>query len=73
MTAPLHTLIADAEARLDDPSRDKLAALIEAFLATHDGTDHFTAAERDRLHAMDVEPFDPADPAEVAALFARRA
>ena len=72
MTAPLRDLIIAAESRLDDPTRERLAALVESFLDTHDGSDHFTASERVHLRALDAEPFDPADPAEVAALFARR-
>lgn len=72
MNAHLHDLIADAEARLGTKDRDKLAALLESFLATHEGAEPFTGAERAHLARLDAEPFDPADPGEIAALFARR-
>jgi len=45
---------------------------LEDFVALHDGAPHFTFEELDHLKRVDAEPFAPADPAEVAALFAGR-
>ena len=72
MNAHLHDLIDHAEARLGEADRDKLAALLEAFLATHEGEELFTEEERAHLARLDAEPFEPADPDEVVAFFARR-
>jgi hypothetical protein len=72
MNAHLHDLINHAEANLGAADRDKLAALVESFLATHEGKEPFTEEERAHLARLDAEPFEPADAAEVAAFFARR-
>ncbi|MCB1340170.1 MAG: hypothetical protein KDK24_03705 [Pseudooceanicola sp.] len=71
MTA-LHRLIDRAESQLDPANRDRLAELVESFIATHQGSPDFTPDELAHLKRLDAEPFAPADPAEVAALFARR-
>ena len=72
MNAHLHDLIENAEARLGAKDRDKLAALLESFLATHEGDEPFAEDERAHLARLDTEPFDAVDPAEIAAFFARR-
>ncbi len=69
MNANLHDLIDHAEASLGPADRDKLATLLESFLAAHEGEEPFTEEERARLAA---EPGAPAKSAEVAAFFARR-
>jgi hypothetical protein len=72
MNARLHTLIADAESRLAAGDQERLAALVEAFVSTHEAPDDFSPEERAHLSMIDAEPFDSADPAEVAAFFAKR-
>jgi hypothetical protein len=72
MNAHLHDLIDHAEANLGAADRDKLAVLLESFLATHEGEEPFSEEERAHLSRLDAEPFEPADPAEVAVFFARR-
>lgn len=69
MNARLYTLIAEAESRLAIGDQERLATLVEAFVATHEATDDFTPSERRHLAMLDAEPFDPADPAEVSAFF----
>ena len=72
MTANVRHLITDVETRLDPAQRETLAAIVDTFLATHDGPPPFTATEHDHLTTLDREPFEMADPNDVAALFARR-
>jgi hypothetical protein len=71
MNATLRALIDDAEARLSPADRERLADLVGAYVATH-ADESFTPEERAQLEALDREPFDPAPPETVAALFARR-
>lgn len=68
----LHTLVEEAEAALGPGARARLAGLIESFVATHEGAEPFTDDERAHLARLDAEPFEPADPEAVAALFARK-
>lgn len=72
MNARLHTLILDAETNLDLPDQERLAQLVEAFVTTHQDPTPFSPEERAHLALIDAEPFDPADPAAVAATFGRR-
>ena len=69
MNARLHNLIAEAESRLAVGDQERLAALVEAFVTTHAAPDDFSPEERRHLAMLDAEPFDPADPAEVATFF----
>ena len=69
----LETQITAAGALQDPVERLRLAHLIAAFLAAQDGAHGFTPEEMAHLRVIDAEPFIPADPAEVAALFGRRA
>jgi len=68
----LQTLMERAEANLDAPSRATLAEIVDGFIATHAGMSDFTEDERAHLRRIDSEPFTPADPEAVTALFARR-
>ncbi|MFO7769836.1 MAG: hypothetical protein R6V38_00545 [Roseovarius gahaiensis] len=72
MDERLQTLMERAQSRLAAPERDALAEIVDSFIATHEGAQDFTDAERAHLHRLDTEPFVPADPRAVAALFARR-
>jgi hypothetical protein len=71
MNTALRALIDDAEARLSPADRERLADLVGAYVETHTSGD-FTPEERAHLESLDREPFDPAPPEMVAALFARR-
>ena len=71
MDARLHTLIAEAETRLAAGDQERLAALVEAFVSTHEASDDFSPEERRHLAMLDDESFEPADPAEVSAVFTR--
>lgn len=72
MNVRLRTLLEEAETRLSEAGQRRLAEIVEAFVATHEGEEDFTQTERAHLASIDREPFREADPAEVAALFARR-
>jgi len=71
MTIPLKDLIATAESRLDARARERLAELVESFVATFEGPLDFSAEELARLKEIDAEPFAPADEKELAAFLAR--
>ena len=73
MNARIRSLIDTAEARLPGPDQDDLADLMEDFVASRSAPIDFTPDEWAHLKRIDAEPFTPADPAVVAALFARRA
>lgn len=73
MNARLKPLLTAAETRLAPADQDALADLLEAFLADRDDDPAFTDDERAHLQRIAAEPFDPAPPEEVAALFGRRA
>ena len=68
----LETLIAQSQADLPNEAQDRLAELVETFLATHTGPPDFTPEELADLRRLDGAPFDPAEPDDVKALFARR-
>jgi hypothetical protein len=72
MNARLQSLILDAETHLAAPDQERLAELVEAFVTTHQDPAPFTPEELAHLALIDAEPFDPADPAAVAAIFGRR-
>ncbi len=71
MTAQLRKAMAEAEARLDPVAQDELAHVIESFTLNRTAELELTEAEWELLRRVDAEPFEPADPAEVEALFAR--
>ncbi|MBS0563629.1 MAG: hypothetical protein JSR87_03855 [Proteobacteria bacterium] len=73
MNVRLHRLLTEAEAQLAPPDQARLAELVESFVATHTGPPDFDSEEYAHLALLDSEEFDPADPAEVAALLSRRA
>lgn len=68
----LETLIARAQTDLPPEAQERLAELLDSYLATHTGPPEFSPGELERLRLLDREPFDPAPPEDVAALFARR-
>lgn len=72
MNIRLHTLLQDAESRLALSDQERLAALVEAFVMTHDGQVDFSPAEMEYLQLIDAEPFQSVDPLEIERLFARR-
>ena len=72
MNARIRSLTAAAEARLPEPDQDDLANLMEEFVAGRSDPVAFTPEEWAHLRVVDAEPFVPADPGDVAALFARR-
>lgn len=71
MTIDLGRLAIDAQARLDADAQAQLAEIIEAFVVNHTAEPDFTPEEMKHLRRVGEEPFEPADPAEVEALFAR--
>lgn len=73
MNARLHHLLTEAETQLAPPDQARLAELVESFMATHTGPPDFDAEEYAHLMLLDSEAFDPADPADIAALLSRRA
>lgn len=72
MNARIRSLTAAAESRLPGPDQDDLADLMEEFVASRSGPLDFTPEELAHLRMVDAEPFIPADPDAIAALFARR-
>lgn len=72
MNARLQDLIVEAEARLGPEAQERLAAVVESFMATWAEPADFTPEEMDHLRTLDREPFVAADPAEVEAFFAQR-
>lgn len=70
MNQRLQTLLAEAEV-LPVAEQERLADLVESFVATHAAADLFTPEELDDLERLAAEPFERADPAEVAALLVR--
>lgn len=73
MNARLQDLIVEAGARLGPEAQERLVEVLESFVATWAEPPDFTPDEMDHLRALDREPFVAADPAEVEAIFARRA
>lgn len=71
MNARLDTALTAARATLPPEAQDGLAALIEAYVATHAADPDFTEAELAELKRRHDEPFDPAPEAEVREFFAR--
>lgn len=72
MNARIRSLIDTAEARLPGTDQDDLAELMEEFLSARAAPSTFTADEWVLLRQIDAESFVTADPAAVAAVFARR-
>ena len=72
MNARLHHLIVEAEAKLGPEAQERLAEVVETFVATWSTDGEFTPEEMARLREIDAEPFEAVDPAEVEALFRRR-
>ena len=68
----LETLIARAQTDLPAEAQERLADLLDSYLATHTGAPDFTPKELAHLKRIDREPPDLASPEEVAALFAKR-
>lgn len=72
MNARLSDLIHAAETRLDLADQQRLADMVQGFVETHSGDPAFTESERAHLDLIAQEPFDPADPQDIASVFARR-
>jgi hypothetical protein len=72
MNARLQDLIVEAEARLEPEAQERLAEVVESFIANWTAEFDFTPEEMARLRKIDAEPFEAADPAEVEAFFRQR-
>ena len=72
MNARLKDVIGEAEARLGPEAQERLAEIVESFVASWAAELDFTAEEMARLHEIDAEPFEAADPAEVETFFRQR-
>ena len=72
MNQRLHSLLAEAEAQLAPEDQEDLAEILEQFVANRTAAMTFTPEEMAHLELIASEPFVAADPAEVAAFFARR-
>lgn len=71
MNIRLLDLLLDAEARLAPLDQERLAALVEAFVVTHEGQTDFSFEELAHLSRVETEPFQAADSREIERLFAR--
>jgi hypothetical protein len=71
MNARLDTILDEARAAFSADAQDRLADLIEAYVATHAADPDITEAELAELKRRHDEPFDPAPEAEVREFFAR--
>jgi hypothetical protein len=71
MNVRLQSLLAEAES-LPEDDQDDLVELVETFLAARNEAATFTPEELEHIRRIEAEPFVEADPAEVAAFFARR-
>jgi hypothetical protein len=71
MNARLDSILDEARAALSADAQDRLADLIEAYVATHAAAPAFTADELAELKRRHDEPFDPAPEHEVREFFAR--
>jgi hypothetical protein len=72
MNARLKHLIVEAEARLDPEDQERLADMVEAYVASRDRAVTFTPEEQALLREIDAEPFEAADPVEVQRFFRER-
>jgi hypothetical protein len=71
MNARLAPLIDEARAALSAADQDRLADLIEAYLASLTPEPAFTEEELAEIRRRHDEPFDPAPDDEVREFFAR--
>ena len=73
MTAKLKESVETAQTVLGEDAQDRLAGLIEVFVALESGgiESHFSAQEMADLRAEAERPFEAAEPAEVRELFTR--
>jgi hypothetical protein len=60
MNIRLQSLLSEAENRLQQAEQDRLAELMETFLATTGAEADFTPAKLAYLRTLDAEPFEPA-------------
>lgn len=72
MNARLHHLIVEAEARLRPEEQERLADIVEAFVASRAAEEDFMPEEMELLAEIAAEPFEPADPDEVERFFRER-
>lgn len=72
MNLRLKTLIVEAEAKLGPEAQERLADMVEAFVANRTVELEFTPEEMARLREIDAEPFEAANPKEVEAFFRQR-
>ncbi len=73
MNTRLKASLENAERRLPADALDRLAMMVDAVAMTYgrQGAAMFSDAELAEIRAMEDEPDEAADPAAVAALFAR--
>lgn len=71
MNARIDTILAEARTALSPEEQDRLADLIESYVATHSALPAFTPEELAELKRRHDEPFDPAPEHEVTDFFAR--
>lgn len=62
----------EAEAKLGPEEQDRLADIVEHFVASRTTEVVFTPEEMARRRAIDAEPFEAADWAEVVRFFRER-
>ena len=72
MKARFASLIVAAGATLGPQGRERLAEVVEAFVASWSAAVAVTPGEMARQRAIDAERFGAADPAQVEAVFRRR-
>jgi hypothetical protein len=72
MNARLKDLMVEAEAKLGPEAQERLAEIVEGFVANWTADLDFTPEEMARLREIDAEPFEAADPEEVEAFFRQR-
>jgi hypothetical protein len=71
MNVRLRSAIEEARTALSAEEQEKLADLIEVYIANHGPAPDFTEAERAELKRRHEAPFDPAPEAEGREFFAR--
>ncbi len=62
MNVRLQHLIVDAEAQLQPEEQERLADIVEAFVASREAGNDLTPEEMVLLREIDGEPFEAADP-----------
>lgn len=73
MNARRPHLIAEAEARLRPDGQERLADIVQAFVANREADNNFTPEEMALLREIDAEPFRAANPDEAGEAVIRGA